>query len=271
MSMRECGVRTMCAMVLAASSGAAFAGTMGGTPLVALGEDQPTSWTEAMQSGRLFGVDPAMHGTPRPALDFYATQGNAAFVPAVLTPDLMVTLPSAQRGEPTMETHQSLVMQWNPPMQGEDVAVASWEYDTFNLGERVGGLDLRGGTAHFSLGAPPGVWDISFMLQDKNGNWSGWFMPMPPIGWSVQWIDFSQGAQGGWVHFQDPGFDLSNIIAVRLDEAGAIVQFPPPPAGAIPDIWDWNAFDHLIITPTPGAAVLLGASMLMAGVRRRRS
>ncbi len=245
----------------AGCAAAATAAAGAGTPLVAIGDGQPTSWTDAMNSGRLRAVNPATDGTPQPAVDFYQTQGIPAFVPSHLTPDIMVT-------DDLGLTRRSLVMQWNPPMQGETLAVASWEYDTLNL-QRAGGLDLRGGSVHFSLLAPPGVWDVSFMLQDKNGRWCGWFMPMPPPNWSMQWIMFNQGNQGGWQKYGDPGFDLSNITAIRLDEAGRIGTFPPPPPGVPTNFWDWNAFDNITIVPSPGTPVLVAAAAVIA-LRRRR-
>lgn len=251
------GVVFVCAAVSASEAGMPPMGT----PLVAIGENQPTSWTQAIQSGRLYGVNPETDGTPQAAIDFYRTQGNAVFVPATLTPDLMAT-------DENGETHQSLVMQWNPLMQGEDLAVASFEYNA-RSSERVGGLDLRNGTAHFSVLAPQGVWDLSFILIDKNGLSCGWFRRMPPPTWTNYWLDFTAGDQMGWNKFGQPGFDLSNVTSIRLDEAGAIVNFPLPPPGSAPDFWDWNAFDHIIITPAPSSAMALALAGLV-GLRRRR-
>lgn len=239
-----------------------LAGNVMGTPLVAIGENQPVSWTQALNNGRIRAIDPATDGVPGPDLRFYATQGTAAFVPSALTPDLMVEL-----GD---ETHQALVMQWNPLMQGEDIAVASFELDLRPIPGRAGGIDLRNGMVHFSLGAPPGVWDIGLTLQDGNGNWAGWFMPMPPLNWTFQWIDLTIGNQDSWQSFADPGFDLSNVVALRLNEAGAMVTFPLPPDGAQPGFWDWNAFNSIIVTPTPGATGVMTLAML-CGLRRRRA
>lgn len=249
-----------CAVVTSAAGG-----TMPpmGTPLVAIGEGQPMSWSEAMGSGRLRGVNPEMDGVPEPARQFYATQGNAAFVPSVLTPDVTVDLDG--------ESHQSLLMQWNPLMQGEDLAVAAWQYDTLNL-QRVGGLDLRGGWAHFTIGtASPAIWDFSFELQDKNGLWCSWFRSMPATGWAQEWIDFGQGNQGGWLKFGQAGFDLSNVTAFRVDAAAnPAMTFPPPPFGGQTGLWDWTPFRDVVITPTPGSAALLGVGLLLT-IRRRRA
>lgn len=240
-----------------------------GNPLLAIGEGQPMSWTEAMMNGRVRPVNPEVDGTPRPAVDFYNTQSpNVSFVPSNLTPDLMVTLGT--------EEHQSLVMQWNPPMRGMDgLSVASFEIGTTGI-ERAGGLNLSRGSVHFSLGTPidpaggTPIWDVSFMLIDKLGRAAGWFLPMPPPGWSVQWIDFTLGNQNGWLSFVDPGFNIGNVVAIRLDEAGSMVTFPLPPPGAAPDFWDWNAWDHVIITPAPGGAAM-GLLALALGAPRRRA
>ena len=246
----------------------AIAGNMMGNPLIAIGENQPVSWTQALNNGRIRAINPATDGVPEPDSRFYATQGTAVFVPSALTPDLMVELGN--------ETHQALVMQWNPLMQGEDLAVASWELDTMTGPGRANGLNLRRGMIHFSLGAPPGVWDIGVSLRDKNGNWAGWFMPMPPLNWTFQWIDLA-GQPGRLAVLRRPRFDITNIVAIRLNEAGAMVSFPLPPPGSQPGFWDWNAFNSIIVTPTPAAradqapAVLWPCAQVLSNERRARS
>lgn len=263
-SVRSAGI--VCALASASLA------QMGGTPLVAIGENQPTSWTDAVMSQLLRPVDPTADGTPDPLRRFFGEQGtNAAFVPSTLTPDLMVPLPG-QRGT-SEETHQSLLMQWNPPMEGEDVAHASWQYALTNV--RDPGIDLWNGSVWFSLGTPvvPGagtpIWDVTISLMDKDGDWATWGQRMPPPGWSQQHINFMMGDQDGWRYFADPGFDLTNIVSIRVGEAGIIATFPLPPAGAPAGFWDWNAFDSIVIIPTPGSLALLAVAGAMAARRRR--
>lgn len=242
----------------------ASAGTMPmGNPILEIGGGTNMSFSQAIQNGMIRPWDP---GTVSPIAEaFYATQGTTAFVNAALTPDLSVMI-----GD---ETHDgSLVMQWNPLMQGEALAVAAFDLDLRGLGRGGGnpGVDLRGGSVHFWLGAPTGVWDVSVELLDANGNWRGWFLSMPPTGWSNQWLNFDEGDQNGWMSFETPGFDLWSVVGIRFDEAGATsAAFPVPPAGSQPDFWDWNAFNHITLVPTPGA----GAVLALAGgclLRRRR-
>jgi hypothetical protein len=260
-----------CAVVVCALASSSFA-QMQGTPLVAIGEGQPTSWTDAIMSELLRPVNPAMDGVPGTLRRFFDSQEQtAAFVPSMLTPDLMVPLPG-QRGT-SEETHQSLLMQWNPLMEGEDVAHAEWQYSLTNI--RDPGIDLWNASVWFSLGTPviPGagtpIWDVTVSLMDKEGDWATWAQPMPPPGWSMQHINFMVGNQGSWVFFTDAGFDLTNVVAIRVGESGRIGTFPLPPPGAPAGFWDWNAFDSIVIIPTPGAMALLAGAGLLA-LRRRR-
>ena len=110
-------------------------------------------------------------------------------------------------------------MQWNPLMQGENLAVAAFDLDLTSFATPSNpGIDLRGGSVHFWVGAPTGVWDLSVELQDANGNWRGWFLFGPPPDWSQQWINFDEMDQNGWVFYEDPGFDLWSVTGIRFDD-----------------------------------------------------
>ncbi|MGP1309754.1 MAG: hypothetical protein ACTS27_06120 [Phycisphaerales bacterium] len=240
----------------------ATAGMDMGNPILEIGGGTGMTFAQAMQNGLIRPWDPAtVSGI---AQQFYQTQGPTAFVASSLTPDLAVDLNG--------QTHEgSLVMQWNPLMQGEDLAVAAFDLDLRGMGRGGNpGIDLRGGSVHFWVGAPTGVWDLSVELLDANGNWRGWFLSMPPTGWSEQWINFDELDQNGWGFYEDDGFDLWSVVGIRFDEAGSTsMTFPVPPDGSQPGFWDWNAFNHITLVPTPGAAAVL---MLAGGVvaRRRR-
>jgi len=254
------------AVVALAAGGFALAGSMPmGNPILEIGGGTGTTFGQAIQSGLIRPVDPATGGVAPTAQAFYATQGNAVFVPSTLTPDLDVELGGV--------THPgSLVMQWNPLMQGEDLAVAAFDVDLSTMARGTNpGVDLRGGSVHFWLGAPPGVWDVSVELLDANGNWRGWFRPGPPTNWSQQWINFEEGDQDGWVFQDTPGFDLWSVVAIRFDEAASLgMSFPVPPPGAQPDFWDWNAFNHITLVPAPGVGALLAFGGSLVAARRRR-
>jgi hypothetical protein len=250
------------AIACAALATSAIAGMPMGTPILEIGGGTGTSFSQAIQNGLIRPWDPGtVSGI---AQNFYDTQGTTAFVNSALTPDLDVMLGDV--------THPgSLVMQWNPLMQGESLAVAAFDLDLTQAMGRTNGIDLRGGSVHFWVGAPAGVWDLSVELMDKNGNWRGWFRSMPPPDWSQQWINFDETDQDGWMFYEDPGFDLWSVVGIRFDEAGSTsTTFPAPPPGAQPDFWDWNAFNHITLIPSPGATSL---SVLVAGMlapRRRR-
>ncbi len=250
------------AVACAALATPALAGMPMGNPILEIGGGTDMTFTQAMQNGLIRPWDPAtVSGI---AQDFYATQGTTAFVAAALTPDLDVTLGGVNHPG-------SLVMQWNPLMQGENLAVAAFDLDLTQATGRTNGLDLRGGSVHFWVGAPTGVWDLSIELLDKNGNWRGWFLMGPPTDWSQQWINFDETDQNGWMFYEDPGFDLWSVVGIRFDEAGSTsMTFPTPPPGAQPDFWDWNAFNHITLVPTPGTAILPALAGSLLAIRRRR-
>ena len=119
----------------------------------------------------------------------------------------------------------------------------------------------------------PAIWDVSFELIDVNGFAKGWFWSMPPVGWHQFWLDLDGGTQGPWLNITDALFDITQVVTIRLDEAGNNVFFPAPPSGGPPTTWDWNAWNHLIISPEPSSIVLalLGLMGLSSFRLRRRS
>jgi len=178
------------------------------------------------------------------------------------------------------EEHDALLMEWDPADMNappQNLNIAAWEY--------VYGVDpdLSNALIHFSVGVPgpvdpvlpPPIWDVSLELIDANGGSAGWFWPGPVPGWSEHWInpEFA-GDQGPFLYFEDPvlGFDITQVIAIRLDEAGTTVTFPPvPPPGGL---WDWNVWNHLSVKPAPlpepATFALAGLGLLACSGRRRR-
>jgi len=110
-------------------------------------------------------------------------------------------------------------------------------------------------------------------LIDVNGNARGWFLPMPAGLWgNFQIVANQAGPQGPFIHFfQTPGFDITQVVALRLDEAGNSVTLANPlgPNGLLV----WNAWNHLDVNPLaiPEPA-LAGAGLLavtLLALRRR--
>ena len=69
---------------------------------------------------------------------------------------------------------------------------------------------------------------------------------------------------------ETPGFDITNVTTIRLDEAGMFVTFPAQPGSST--LWDWNAWDSLLIVPEPSSFSLVGFGFvaLAAYGRHRR-
>ena len=159
-------------------------------------------------------------------------------------------------------------MSWDSA--GDDMlSIGAWDY--------VYGADpdLSNKMIHFSILAPPGIWDLSLELIDAAGNSAGWFLSMPPNNWTNYWIDTNLQNQQGFQYFQTlRGSIFSNVVAIRLDEAGNSVVFPANPTGGP---FYWNAWNHLQVTmpvvPEPATALLggLGLMALSAVTRRRRA
>lgn len=241
------------------------------TAYFGIGEGEPISWGQALEMQQIRSVDPVEQLTEAAQI-FYSQTGHPfELVQSELTPDIPVIL----RGEDGREeTHESLVMQWNPVgMEPDGIAagdvaegaidpdilsIAAFQYQYEQPSE-----DLSDASLHFSLGVPaipntsppiPAVWDVSVELIDINGNTRGWFLSDPPVGWTDQWIMANQiGPQDNWVHIEAGPFDITQVASIRLDEAGMSVEFPAPPEGTNPEIWDWNAWNHLRVEPKGGS------------------
>lgn len=231
------------------------------SPIFAIGEGTGTTWTQAIADGNVVPVSSA-DGLTGAATSYYGdrllndpTLDGFLLQTATLIPDVLET-------DGNNETHLAMRMEWpvtgnNDP--GNDVLdIAAWEY--------VYGVDpdLTNTFLQFTILARAGVTDLSLELIDVNGKAKGWFKPGPVTeNWGVVTFDVNLNVpQNGFTVFQEPGFDLTSVAKIRLDETwrGKVV---PVQVGS-------NAWDSLRVTPEPTAFTLLAFGGLMLARRRRR-
>jgi hypothetical protein len=223
------------------------------------------SWTEALRLGWVRPVD-ASEGLTNASMAFY-DQSMGPGMYGIVTPELHGDIRVMGPGPNGPETHDSLLMSWGDVGTTDHLPVANWQFD-YGIDP-----DLNGTLICFSLFAPPGVWDFSLELLDANGNSRGWFRGMPPNLWAEYCIDPTRGVQGIFDFFYtDPAFDLSQVIAIRLNESGRSSGWLPNPGGPnLPPYW--NAWNHLEVRriPEPSSFVLLALGIGgLAALRLRR-
>ncbi len=222
-------------------------GLNGNGPEVRIGEDG-MPWAEAIKSGMIRPVGPKGVLTSA-AEQFYRDQvkldpnvSEFALVDIELTPDV------PRVPDRSGESHTAMIMSW-PDFARFDpsfLGIGAWDlvYDP--------GVSLKGMKIHFSI-LPVDVWDVSLELIDVNGNSRGWFIYGPAPFWANAWIDPSiQAVQPPFTnYFGDPGFDISQVVTIRLDESwmgNSLSTDVDPTTG---EFNPWNAWDHLRVEPIP--------------------
>lgn len=240
------------------------------SPIISIGEGGDMTWQQALDNGGNLTLNriEAANDLTSAAQAFYATQvppGQAVPV----QPDLFANN-SVQ--DQNGEAHDSLVMQWDQNQDPNILSVASWD---FHYGVDP---DLRNAKIHFSVLAPPGIWDISLELIDINGNSIGWFLPGNGTGiWTEFWIKaYNWVDQDGFLFFHGGGnFELDKVVTIRLNESGMFQDFPvfdpaaPLGVGGSQQSIFWNAWNHLRVDiPEPGTLMLGILGLVLLFVRR---
>lgn len=230
-----------------------------GLPIFSIGEGGDRTWQQAVADGNVQPHNGELTGAAR---EFYGTQST----PFVLGETQIGPL-DAQISDGN-EEHQSLVMRWgDDSLDQNTLQIGAWDY-VYDVDPDLGGHKL-----HFSIFAPPGIWDVSVELIDANGNSAGWFLPMPPNVWTEYWLNLDiLGNQGPFLYHQSGMFDITQVIAIRFDEAGMSSQpIPNNPGG---NELFWNAWNHVRVEqmlpePTTATLALLGVGGLLMRRRQR--
>ncbi|MBC8239046.1 MAG: PEP-CTERM sorting domain-containing protein [Alphaproteobacteria bacterium] len=236
------------------------------SPLISIGEGGTTSWADAISNGNVNAVADPLSGFA--AQEFYnlaigQDMGNGPINFVVAAPNIQIT-PQNPVFDGDGEGHDSLVMTWDDS-EPDTLGVAAWDY-VYDVDP-----DLRGTRIDFSILPPPGIWDFSLELFDINGNSAGWFGTPPTANWGNFVINPSlASAQGPFLSYiEQPGFDLSQVIVIRLNESSqGGLRFDPRPLGPpIPPTGPWNAWNHLRVRlPVPEPATVLIFALGLAGL-----
>ena len=245
------------AAAIVAASGLALA-----TPIIGVGNAQKQSWQQGINNG---SVVPTTKPLTTPAQKFLQQQVNnqnlAGFqqlVP-VLKP-VTITLRNGQK-------RTVLVNSW-VPAKPSTLNVTGTSY-MYHADPNLTNFEISDDA--FS---PRGISDLGVELIDTNGNAAGWFTSAPELRRPDDYtLNVEEDKSQGQFNFfsEDPGFSLTDVIEVRLEQASVTgAAFPPDPDGST-DAWD--AYDSLdaVPEPAPVAAVGLGVLGLVLGSRSRRA
>ncbi len=245
------------------------------SPEFSIGNGGNMTWTEAVQEGLIQPADNPLGGFA--AQQFYQSQiGMDMFGQPVqsisgaenitLTPDVIVSNPNGQLPE-----YNSLVMSWDN-IQNDDptvLNVAAWDYIYPT------DPDLTNSWITFSLRAPIGIWDFSLELFDSEGRSRGWFGNPPGDDWTVLMVDPElENNQGFSDFYSEPGFDITEVVRIRLNEStqGGTFSTEVDPITGLIEPWNaWNTLKVEVHTPEPSSTIgILALGILGGGATLKR-
>lgn len=230
------------------------------TPIIAVGNAQPTTWQQGINNGNVGPTTGPMTG---PAMRFYAqvvTARGLAGYQQVVPVTRAITIGRGRNARSVLNTTWQPV---NTPLV-MSIAGASYLYRTDpNLTNFVIDADT------FS---PMGIQDAGIELIDTNGLAAGWFTTTPEIDRRDDYdlVLDDQAPQGQFSYFsEDPGFSLTDVMEVRFEQS-SIYGLPfqePDPAGGIAD---WDGYSDWEAVPEPGVLPALGVGLLGLFAAKRR-
>ena len=231
------------------------------SPAFSIGAGGSMTWTQGISQNLIRVANNPLEGFA--AQEFYNTQigmnmfgtpvqsiANASDI--TLTPDISVFNPGGQ-----LPAFNSLVMSWNNSNSDNPnvLNVAAWDYVYQD------DPDLTNTWIKFSLRPPQRVWDFSLELFDSQGRSRGWFGNPTSPDWSMLMISPDiQEAQGFGYFYNQPGFDITRVTRIRLNEStqGGVLFTEVNPVTGLNRPWNaWNSLEVKVHVPEPTSTLSL--------------
>jgi hypothetical protein len=156
--------------------------------------------------------------------------------------------------DPDPDTAGGLIMAWGDENLPTGSYASAWKYD-YQVDP-----DLSTAVITLTVYPPNGITQVSFGIQDINGNTRSWYWNVGPgqtLPWNVgtpmvihpgQWgLNATNPPADGFMN--NPGFDITTSQYFIADENGAIIggQVPIPPGGNIGKVW--NYWYDIVVRP----------------------
>ena len=212
-------------------------------------------WQLALDKGNVIPMTPERWDEYMVEWALYTEEGESypstTFLKATLYPYEGSMVPP----DPDPDTAGGLVMAWGDGSLPDGSYASAWRYD-YQVDP-----DLTNTVITLTVFPPNGIAQISFGIQDMNGNTRSWFWNVGPgqtIPWNVntqvtifpsQWgLNATVPPADGFMN--NPGFDVTTAQFFVADENGVVVggQVPIPPPGG-PPVAVWNYWDDIVVRP----------------------